>query len=541
VKVYESEFFEGSSWASALRLLDSADVDPGVVLDLGSGRSPLAGRLAALGFTPVACDIDPDAVADLTAQNVEAHLLSLTLGEKELVAELARILDGRRVAAVLALDVLEHLTDPASVLRALRTLALDSNPGVPLIISIPNITHIDIASKLLVGRWDVIDTGLLDDTHIRFFSNGELSKLVARGGWVEEANDDVLRDSTEQNFPSDTPSLRPGTPLRETMNVVRSSADGHGRTFQFVRRLAVGEVRSIPVSVDYPETRVPLGVVVVMPDDAVPGSADQLLGDIAGQEDFEIDVVVVGPEGIESALRSSTTRWVSVLDHRTRLTRDWAATVVDSGLSAAGQVLGFEFVVLDDDLLAGLGPEPLDLGVMKSTHGAGRPDPFDLLHCARPVFVSADSYVVPAELSRTNGVVPDGEPGSVQSLGAWIARAANLAGIVLVGNPTVAVARSTLADAGTVHEHVVSCLDREPMILPAGSASRLAGTSKRILVDERKAELYANQLHRLDAQMAAERAELAKLRAAHYRQPSRRLIAFLRATRRNVRRLLRAG
>ena len=541
MKVYESEFFEGSSWASALRLLASAEPDPGVVLDLGSGRSPLAGRLAELGYTPVACDIDPDAVAELTAQNVEAHQLSLTIGESELVAELKRILGARRIAAVLALDVLEHLPDPASVLRALRTLALDSNPDVPLIVSIPNITHIDIASKLLVGRWDVIDTGLLDDTHIRFFSNRELAKLVASGGWVEDAHDDVIRDSTEQNFPSDTPSLRPGTPLRETMNIVRSNADGHGRTFQFVRRLTVGEIRTIPMTVDYSETRVPLGVVVVVPDGAEAGSTEHLLGDIARQEDFDVDVVVVGPEGVESALRSSTARWVSVLDHRTRLTRDWAASVVSAGLSAAGQVLGFEFVVLDDDLLMGLGPEPLDLGVMKSTHGAVRPDPFDLLHCAQPTFVGADSYVVPAELARTNGLVPDGEPGSVQSLGVWIARAANLTGIVLLDAPTVAVARSALVGAESAHDHMIMCLDREPMILPEGSASRLAATSKRILVDERKAELYANQLHRLDTQMKAEREELAKLRAAHYRQPSRRLVALLRKIRRSVRRLLRVG
>jgi hypothetical protein len=48
-------------------------------------------------------------------------------------------------------------------------------------------------------------------------------------------------------------------------------------------------------------------------------------------------------------------------------------------------------------------------------------------------------------------------------------------------------------------------------------------------------------LHRLDRQVAAEREELAKLRAVHFRRPSRRVIAMLRRARSLVRRLVRAG
>lgn len=541
MKFYDSKFFEDSSWDMALRLLVAADVAPGVVLDLGSGHSPLAGRLAELGFTPVACDINVSAIADLLADGVEAHVLSLTADERELVAELTRILDGRRLSAVLALDVLEHLIDPGAVLRALRTVALEVNPQLSVIVSIPNITHVDIASKLLMGRWDVTETGLLDDTHLRFFSSGQLDRLFRRSGWADVAGNDVLRDITEQCFPSDSANMRPGTPLNDAIRYARSHADPYGTTFQFVRRLEIADVVDVPNASDFSESRDSLTAIIVLSEGQSVGDAQSLLGDLEHQRDAVSEVVITTADGLDDALRQCSTRWVSVLHPETRLTRDWATLVLQAGVAAPGQVLGFEFVVLDDDLLAGLGPETPDIGVMKSVHGFVGADPFDLLHFVLPHFVAADCYVVPAELARSNGVVPVGAPGSAAALGVWIARARNLSGISIVESPIVVVARSALADADVVFEHVLSLIDDEPIFMPAGSASRLAEQRRRYLADERKSELYANQLHRLDRQMAAERQELAKLRAVHFRRPSRRIVAILRRARSLVRRLMRAG
>lgn len=70
--------------------------------------------------------------------------------------------------AILALDVLEHLADPAPVVRR---LCEKLKPGGVFIASIPNIAHYSASLPLLFrGTWEYEDEGLLDGTHLRFFT-----------------------------------------------------------------------------------------------------------------------------------------------------------------------------------------------------------------------------------------------------------------------------------------------------------------------------------------------------------------------------------
>jgi len=125
VKQYPRTFSDHSSYGSALRLLDSAGIADGVVLDLGCGRSPLAEPMAERGLIHVGCDVDTEALADLAARGSETHVVSLLATEDDLLARLTEVLDGRPLAAVLALDVLEHLPEPTPTLLAVRRLVLD--------------------------------------------------------------------------------------------------------------------------------------------------------------------------------------------------------------------------------------------------------------------------------------------------------------------------------------------------------------------------------------------------------------------------------
>ena len=77
---------------------------------------------------------------------------------------------------ILCLDVLEHLVDPW---RVLEQLSKKLKPQGVLITSIPNIRHVSILLKLfLLGRWTYTDSGILDRTHLRFFTKQSVLSLL---------------------------------------------------------------------------------------------------------------------------------------------------------------------------------------------------------------------------------------------------------------------------------------------------------------------------------------------------------------------------
>jgi 2-polyprenyl-3-methyl-5-hydroxy-6-metoxy-1,4-benzoquinol methylase len=87
--------------------------------------------------------------------------------------------EGRTFDYVVMADILEHLYDPRKVLRQAGELL---KPGGSLWISVPNVTHNGVLIELLNGRFGYREIGLLDNTHIRFFSAGSLAEMVRAAG-----------------------------------------------------------------------------------------------------------------------------------------------------------------------------------------------------------------------------------------------------------------------------------------------------------------------------------------------------------------------
>jgi 2-polyprenyl-3-methyl-5-hydroxy-6-metoxy-1,4-benzoquinol methylase len=82
-------------------------------------------------------------------------------------------------------DVLEHMVDPAEALATTRDLL---DPGGWVLASIPNIRHITVLFNLIVkGRWDYTDTGILDRTHLRFFTKATMRELFEATGFRVES------------------------------------------------------------------------------------------------------------------------------------------------------------------------------------------------------------------------------------------------------------------------------------------------------------------------------------------------------------------
>src|SRR5207248_223417 len=76
---------------------------------------------------------------------------------------------------------LEHLTDPERVLRKVRDFLV---PGGYIVASIPNIAHGSIRLELLSGEFRYREIGLLDETHVRFFTRDGVEELFARSGYL---------------------------------------------------------------------------------------------------------------------------------------------------------------------------------------------------------------------------------------------------------------------------------------------------------------------------------------------------------------------
>lgn len=86
---------------------------------------------------------------------------------------------------ILCLDVLEHLLDSDA---ALASLVSRLDPGGCIIISLPNISHLAVSVPLLLRRsFPYADAGLLDRTHLRFFTESSILGFVAKAGlFIEE-------------------------------------------------------------------------------------------------------------------------------------------------------------------------------------------------------------------------------------------------------------------------------------------------------------------------------------------------------------------
>lgn len=163
---------EGEAWAA--RLLRRVPGEASV-LELGPGPGAMTQVLRGRGHTVTVVENDPAALQALQPLGVQA--VDADLDDWAWLDAL----QGRRFDAILACDVLEHLRAPEQVLKALAGLL---QPMGSLIISLPNIAYAGVVAALRAGMFDYADKGLLDRTHMRFFTRRSIEQLLMDCGWV---------------------------------------------------------------------------------------------------------------------------------------------------------------------------------------------------------------------------------------------------------------------------------------------------------------------------------------------------------------------
>lgn len=84
--------------------------------------------------------------------------------------------------AIIFADVLEHMADPVPVLRLAKSL-LNRQSGI-VVLSLPNIRHLSVIFGLIVlGDWKYQPAGILDQTHLRFFTTKSAKRLLDETGY----------------------------------------------------------------------------------------------------------------------------------------------------------------------------------------------------------------------------------------------------------------------------------------------------------------------------------------------------------------------
>ena len=143
----------------------------GRVLELGCGSGATLGWLKQIQKADQTVGIE---IAESAASAAKAH------ADEVYWADFERgdvTMPDRQFDVILCLDVLEHMVNPWGVVDRLVSLYLKA--GGTLIASVPNVRHYSVVLPLLLGgKWDYADAGLLDRTHLRFFTRDSARQLL---------------------------------------------------------------------------------------------------------------------------------------------------------------------------------------------------------------------------------------------------------------------------------------------------------------------------------------------------------------------------
>ena len=168
--VYDFKDFSGSSHRILLDLIRRYARSGGTLIDLGASAGHLGAAVRdhfsrTIGFEyEVAC-----------IESLRTKFDVATIADLEKVKRLPRGAD-----AIVLADVLEHLRDPPALLALVRE-ALGKNGRV--FISVPNIANVTVRLGLLFGVFEYRDRGILDNTHLRFYTMRTIRREIEAAGF----------------------------------------------------------------------------------------------------------------------------------------------------------------------------------------------------------------------------------------------------------------------------------------------------------------------------------------------------------------------
>jgi len=159
-----------------LDLLEMIDKQPELILDVGCGSGAFSRALKSRYQNCKTIGIELNEESVKKARNVMDKVIKANIEEVEL-SKLG--IEEESLDYIFYGDILEHLQDPWEILRRHKNYLKEDGK---IIASIPNIRHEDVILPLLHGNWTYIVEGILDSTHLRFFTLREIKRLFHSAG-----------------------------------------------------------------------------------------------------------------------------------------------------------------------------------------------------------------------------------------------------------------------------------------------------------------------------------------------------------------------
>jgi predicted TPR repeat methyltransferase len=168
--VYTFKDFEGSSHRILIELIRRWSPRGGTLLDLGAAGGELGHALRDEFDRTIGFEFNVDCVGQLCGRFDQIVIADL---------ERVKVLPSNVDALVLA-DVLEHLRNPAHALALVHAAVKDDGH---VFVSVPNIANITVRLGLLFGIFEYRDRGILDHTHLRFYTMRTIRREIEKAGF----------------------------------------------------------------------------------------------------------------------------------------------------------------------------------------------------------------------------------------------------------------------------------------------------------------------------------------------------------------------
>jgi hypothetical protein len=500
-----------------------------VVVDLGRNHEEVHDALVPLGLGYLAAGPAATEIPRLVRGGIEVVGEGLAT-PRALFTAVRSCLGERPVAGVVLGDAPSRVLAIGSVLDALRAFCIEVG-NAPIVAHVANVTHLDVAATLLLGRWDAVPGGIVSPDQVRQFSDRSLHTLMAQHGFSQMGAADVRH--ARLDGPCEDVPLERTTSIGMQLSALRQMADSAAFVTHFVRmyepvqkepsRAASVVVHDNGERVDGPAAR-PFLSVLLRTQGKRPGTLQESLLCLAAQscDDFEVLVLLHnGTDGTASSLSEMVGEFHPSFAQRVRVVEVYGGgrsrPLNEGALVARGRYLA----MLDDDDLVfahwvesfreGAEQRPLHMVrvPIATQQVAERPAAWDG-HQGYEV-VGRPRLLYPLQFDHLDHILDNRTPNngyavprsfvvdlgqgwdeSLPVLEDWdhLLRAASMCGVVSVPNVTGLVRSWTVGeDSKSAHSaqvwertrrRIVERNDQRPLVLDLGSFSKIRELGGRL-------------------------------------------------------------